>query len=90
MSTLPDERPGAHEAGPWKRSFRLLVGLGWLLALTTIAFVRSTPRGRRPEGEPATWKAVVWMTILFMGLFGLAAAANHWGLVHGQVNQAPR
>ncbi|MFZ0171945.1 MAG: hypothetical protein WAL04_09720 [Acidimicrobiales bacterium] len=89
MSTVPESRPAAHETGPWKRSCRLLFGLGWLLAVTTIAFVRSTPRGRRPDGEPATWKAALWITILFVTLFGLAAVANHWGF-HGEVNQAPR
>lgn len=56
---------------PWTLSFRLAVGLAWLVLVSAPSFVRGSGKPPRPAGEPAKWKLVLWFAVLFLGFAAL-------------------
>jgi hypothetical protein len=63
------DRPAAGTAGSGTRWLRFAVAAGWLLLAATISFV---PKPRRPAGGLPTWKLVVWLILLFLGVLLVA------------------
>jgi len=64
VSVATEDHPGADALGSWKQWLRLALALGWLLFVVSIWFVKGTPRPRRPEDEPATWKLAIRLIAL--------------------------
>jgi hypothetical protein len=77
VSTVPDDRPAGAVMGCWKLWLGLLLVLGWLV-IVSIEFIRDDRRPRRPEGEPASWKVVLWMILFVTSLPVMLFVVTHF------------
>lgn len=77
MPGTTEDPPLGQETAGWRAGVALLGALGFLLVVTTLAFMRTTGRPRRPSGEPETWKLLLWCGLLVVSVVALALASSH-------------